>query len=185
MPPEPTRIAIVDVQYDGDSANAACVVAEGWSAHVSVEAVAVRCESIAPYRPGRFFERELPCVLRALGAVSSDFGVIVVDGYVFLDDAGAPGLGAHLYESLARTVPVVGIAKKRFRGSAFAVPVLRGESEQPLYVTAIGIDPTHAAALVRGMHGEHRIPTLVRTVDHLARGLPDAPSIGSKTKGTE
>ena len=38
--------------------------------------------------------------------------VIVVDGYVWLPD-GRPGLGAHLYESLARCAAVVGTRSPR------------------------------------------------------------------------
>jgi len=56
--------------------------------------------------------------------------VIVVDGYVRLPDA-RPGLGAHLYESLARCAAVVGIAKRPFKGigaSDGVLPVLRGAS---------------------------------------------------------
>jgi deoxyribonuclease V len=35
----------------------------------------------------------------------------------------------------------------------------------------VGIDPREAATLVAGMHGPHRIPTLLRRADQLARGL--------------
>jgi deoxyribonuclease V len=42
----------------------------------------------------------------------------------------------------------------------------------PLFVTAIGMDVADAAALVRGMHGAHRIPTLLGWVDRLAAGDP-------------
>jgi hypothetical protein len=33
------------------------------------------------------------------------------------------------------------------------------------------MDASAAAACVLGMHGRHRLPTLLRRTDHLARGL--------------
>jgi deoxyribonuclease V len=38
-----------------------------------------------------------------------------------------------------------------------------------LYVTAVGIDPRAAASNVRGMHGKHRLPTMIKRVDRLCR----------------
>ena len=54
-------------------------------------------------------------------------------------------------------------------------PVLRGDSSRPLFVTAAGMNPHGAAELVRGMHGPHRVPTLLKRADQLARGhaVPD------------
>lgn len=67
-------------------------------------------------------------------------------------------------------MPVVGVAKTAFKGSSFAVPVLRGSATRPLYVTAAGMDPEMAAGRVRAMHGPHRVPTLLKEVDRLSRG---------------
>jgi deoxyribonuclease V len=161
-------IALVDVGYAGDSAVAACVVADGWDRAVPVHTCTVRLEGIADYRPGMFYERELPPILAVLGACRGAPAVVVVDGYVWLDDAGREGLGAHVHDALG--VPVVGIAKRAFRGSSHAVEVRRGVSARPLYVTAAGADPARAAEAVRGMHGPHRIPTLLGLVDALSRG---------------
>jgi hypothetical protein len=41
----------------------------------------------------------------------------IVDGYVWLDDAGKPGLGAHLYQALGGRVAVLGVAETKFRGA--------------------------------------------------------------------
>lgn len=128
-------------------------------------------DQVAAYRPGAFFERELPCLLSVLRAVATKVRCVVVDGYVELDAAGAPGLGAHLHDALDRALPVIGVAKTAFRGAAFAAPVLRGQSRVPLYVTARGIELAEAERLVRSMHGPHRLPTLLLRADHLARGL--------------
>jgi deoxyribonuclease V len=83
--------------------------------------------------------------------------------------AGRPGLGAHLYQALGRRTAVVGVAKRRFHGAGDAVPILRGTSQVPLFVTAVGIDLAEAAEGVRRMHGAHRIPTLLKRVDRLSR----------------
>ena len=123
--------------------------------------------TFAEYAPGQFYLRELPCLLAVIDRLDALPRTIVVDGYVFLGPE-RPGLGAHLYDALAGNVPVVGVAKRPFR-DAFAVPVRRGESARPLYVTAIGLAVGEAAAHVRAMHGEHRIPTLLRRVDALSR----------------
>jgi deoxyribonuclease V len=64
---------------------------------------------------------------------------------------------------------VVGVAKRRFAGATDAVPVYRGLSRTPLYVTAEGISAVEAAHRVASMQGPHRIPTLLKRADHLAR----------------
>ena len=69
-------------------------------------------------------------------------------------------------------VPVIGVAKTSFRGSGFAQAVLRGTSQRPLYVTAAGMKPEIAAAHVLSMHGEYRIPTLLKRADQLCRSKP-------------
>jgi deoxyribonuclease V len=62
------------------------------------------------------------------------------------------------------------VAKTRFRTATHAVPVLRGRSARPLFVTSAGIGLTEAAELVHHMSGERRIPDALRLVDRLARG---------------
>ncbi len=95
--------------------------------------------------------------------------MVVIDGYVWLSEDRRPGLGARLFEALGGSVVVVGVAKTGFAGSAFAEPVLRGDSAKPLYVTAAGVEASVAAGWIRGMHGEYRVPTLLRRVDRLCR----------------
>jgi deoxyribonuclease V len=164
-------IAFVDVHYEEPRARAACVYATAWTDAESFAEWTVELDHVMPYEPGRFFERELPCLTAVLARAPEPPSTVVVDGYVILDRAGAPGLGAHLFEHFGGRIPVVGIAKHAFRGSDFAVAVQRGDSERPLFVTARGMPAETAAQLVATMHGEHRIPTLCTRVDHLARGL--------------
>jgi len=94
--------------------------------------------------------------------------VVVIDGYVWLDQSGRKGLGALLFEALNETVSVIGVAKNRFSGSN-GTDVFRGTSRKPLIVTAAGIDEREAARLIQLMHGQYRIPTLVKRADYVSR----------------
>ncbi|RBP42524.1 endonuclease V [Roseimicrobium gellanilyticum] len=160
-------IAFLDVHYQGDIAYAAAVVCDDLTASSPTLEKVVRVYHIAAYEPGNFFKRELPCLLAVLQACPP-VDHLVIDGNVWLDQ-GNMGLGAHLYETLLRKVPVIGIAKTAYRGSTDAHAVLRGTSQRPLYVTAAGMDPVVVAELVRHLHGPHRTPTLVTRADQLCR----------------
>jgi deoxyribonuclease V len=164
-------VAFVDVHYENGGAVAACAVAQTWSASTSIEERIARVAAVEPYRPGAFYERELPCLVSVLSLVRTPLRAVVVDGYVDLDELGAPGLGARLHAHLGGAVAVVGVAKTSFRGAAFARPVKRGGSRSPLFVTSRGIAPAEAERLVLAMHGPYRLPTLLARVDRLARGL--------------
>jgi deoxyribonuclease V len=163
-------IAIVDVHYTGDRARGALVVADDWTDAAPRETRVADVPVTAPYMPGALFLRELPPILEVLRGTMPD--AVVVDAYVSLGP-DRPGLGARLFEALNATgaiIPIVGVAKTPFRG-ATATEILRGASTRPLYVTAIGMDESDAAERVRTMHGAHRIPTLIRRADELARSL--------------
>ena len=96
--------------------------------------------------------------------------VIVVDGVVVLDDAGKPGLGGRLYEYLDQKIPVIGVAKTNFaQNVANKRAVVRGESTRPLFVTALGMDLDTAADLIKSMHGEFRMPSLLKELDRLTK----------------
>lgn len=156
------------------TARAAGVRFDDWSAEVPVDVIVELIADVAPYVPGAFYRRELPClwpVVRAAVARGS-LDVVVVDGFVDLgaDGEDKPGLGRHLYERLRADgldVAVIGVAKNPYRG-ADAVPVRRGDSEVPLWVSAAGWSNDDAADAVRRMHGAYRFPTLLRRVDQLA-----------------
>ncbi|MFO0548763.1 MAG: endonuclease V [Polyangiaceae bacterium] len=162
-------LACVDVGYGEESALAACLGFQAWSDAEEACCARVRITHVEPYEPGAFYKRELPCVLAALRALDRPVEVVVIDGYVWLSEGDSPGLGAHLFDALDRRVVVVGCAKTAFRGSSFALPVLRGHSQKPLFVTAAGVAPETAADWVRAMHGAHRIPTLLKRVDQWSR----------------
>jgi deoxyribonuclease V len=99
----------------------------------------------------------------------------VVDGYADLDSGGRPGLGAHAYAEFG--IPVIGVAKSRFRTATHAVPVVRGSSGRPLFVTATGMPSADAADLVRRMAGRYRLPDALRRADTLARTGPPAATM--------
>lgn len=161
-------IACLDVFYrdNGGASAAAVMIAEWASSEPALEKV-IAIDAVAPYQPGSFYKRELPCLLAVLAAVP-EATVIVIDGYVWLGE-GRPGLGAHLHEALGRKVPVVGVAKTSFQSATTACEILRGTSQRPLYVTAEGMPLDVAARHVRDMHGEHRLPKMLRRVDGLCR----------------
>jgi deoxyribonuclease V len=161
-------LACVDVDYRAEVTVAACVLFRDWSDAAEAGKLVERGPAAAPYEPGQFYRRELPFLLRVLGAVTEPLEAVVIDGYVWLGEA-RPGLGAHLYEALGRRVPVVGVAKTAFHENPAALPVLRGQSRKPLYVTAVGLEASAAAEQVRRMHGPSRLPTLLGRVDRLCR----------------
>jgi deoxyribonuclease V len=162
-------IACVDVDYRDSEAIAACVLFRSWTDAAATAERVERIAQVEAYEPGQFYRRELPCLLAVLEPVADSLEAVVVDGYVWLRDENTPGLGAHLYEALDRATPVIGVAKTRFVSATLALPVQRGGSQRPLYVTAAGIAPEVAAEHIRTMHGAYRIPTLLKRVDHLCR----------------
>ena len=170
-------IAILDVDYRDTGAVAAGVLARDWPDPAPAAEIVAHIPEVAEYVPGEFFRRELPCLLTVLDRCPQRPDLVIVDGYVWLGPDRA-GLGARLHEALGGAIPVVGVCKTCFLSAqAVAVPVLRGGSKQPLWVTAAGTDPTTAAEAVRTMHGPHRLPTLIRRADRLARSATPAEPV--------
>ena len=159
-----------DVHYlaSGGARAAAVVAADTFFSYLIADRIAVVPE-VEPYQPGRFYLRELP-PLRAVLDGLSGLGLLMVDGYADLDPFGRPGLGAHAHAELG--IPVIGVAKSRFRTATHAMPVLRGSSARPLFVTSAGMPRADAADLVRRMTGRYRSPDVMRRADTLARAGP-------------
>jgi deoxyribonuclease V len=165
-------ILALDVAYTDDTQGYAVAVAFAeWAAAVHAATYAATVSPIAAYEPGAFYKRELPCLLAVLAQVDlASVSCVVVDGYVTLGAEQRPGLGQRLYEALEGRISVVGVAKTRFLGVApQVVPVLRGQSKNPLYVTSVGLPVAEAARLVASMHGEYRFPTLLKLLDDLTK----------------
>jgi deoxyribonuclease V len=161
--------ACVDVHYHDDRALAACALFKNWSDAMPSSQFHTTISKIMPYIAGKFYLRELPCILKVLELVNENIDVLIVDGYVWLDDGRTPGLGAHLFHKLHGTTPVIGVAKTQYRQSKAAHKVLRGKSKKPLYITAVGIDPSVAASCIKKMHGKFRIPTMLKKVDQISK----------------
>jgi len=160
----------VDVHYDGDArAVAAGVLFADWASDRMARIETLAFDAVAPYRPGAFYARELPCLLALLDRIGDRPDAIVIDGYVTLGAEARDGLGAHLHAALGGAITVIGVAKSRFAGTPADTEVHRGRSRQPLYVTSRGIAPDTARSLIAAMHGPHRIPTLLGAVDRACR----------------
>jgi deoxyribonuclease V len=129
----------------GGAQAAAVRAADAAFVRVVAERTAV-LPQVLPYRPGQFYRRELP-PLRAVLDDLSGLDLLVIDGYADLDPARRPGLGAHAHAEFG--IPVIGVAKSRFRTATHAAPVVRGSSARPLFVTAAGMPSADAADLVR------------------------------------
>jgi deoxyribonuclease V len=163
-------ILALDTYYESGSAKTVCIMFNDWADALPAHELSEFLDSVADYEPGAFYKRELPCILSLLSKITLCEGdSIVVDGYVYLDDAGKLGLGGHLYEHLNRKFAVIGVAKTNFATNNTNKREIRGESEKPLYVTAIGIEVDEVAKNVRRMHGEYRIPTLLKLLDQRTR----------------
>jgi deoxyribonuclease V len=160
-------IAAFDVHYlaDGCASAAALLFAE----YKDAEPLATFTQFlsvVANYIPGEFYRRELPCIITLFEQFTETPDELIIDGYVMLGNR--PGLGQYLFKYFNGKIPVVGVAKTKFEGSE-GIKVFRGGSAQPLYVTAAGVNLFRAAESIRTMHGNHRIPTLLKQVDRLAR----------------
>ena len=162
-------LCAVDVHYEPDRARASCTVFAEWTSPASDAERVIETPPAEIYVPGQFFRRELPPLLAILGTLPALPDIVVIDGYVWLDADGTPGLGARVHGALG--MAVVGVAKTPYRGVVPAARVFRGGSAKPLFVSAIGLGLEDAADGVRRMHGAHRIPVLLKRTDHLARGL--------------
>lgn len=161
-------ICALDVHYTGTSARAAAVTFSAWEDVSPLHELIADIPHVAPYEPGKFYLREMPCLLAVLGKLPAPPRCVIIDGYVWLR-AGEPGLGHYLFEAMHSSIPVIGVAKTAFDGSPHAAHVLRGDSQRPLYVTADGLPLEMAAAHIHSMHGAYRLPALLKVVDSLCR----------------
>lgn len=170
-----TAVGAVDVHYNhSGGATAALVVYGELVLSTAIAEHVAQIVDVPLYEPGALFKRELPCI-EAVLALSMPLRLLIVDGYATLDPDGRPGLGAHAAEAFG--LPVIGVAKTRFRAATHAREVIRGTASRPLYVTAaggVGID--EAARIVERMSGSHRIPSALARVDRLSRSRASTSS---------
>ncbi len=161
----------IDVHYAEKSATCALVLFDYWQAATAIQTFISKTGDVEQYQPGEFYKRELPSLITAIQMVEQLPDSILIDGNVWISndiENPKPGLGARLYEALQRRSVIIGIAKTRF-ATGVGIEVFRGQSKNPLYVTAVGLNVNRAAQHVQEMHGKYRIPTIVRLADQLAR----------------
>jgi len=162
-------IAAFDVSYSDKKACAAAVTFDRFDASEPTAEYSASFPVQSDYIPGEFYRRELPPIVALIEKYDIRPDIVVIDGYVFLDGIEKPGLGARLYEYLHAKVPVIGVAKNRFKDLPEGFAVYRKGSIKPLYVTSVGIDLERAKQAVISMHGNHRIPAMLKRVDLLSR----------------
>lgn len=164
-------IVTIDVHYKADYAKTVLLFFENWQSENPSNVATHITKDVMEYEPGSFYKRELPCILNALQTVSLDaIEIIIIDGYIYVDNEGKYGLGGHLYEALDKKFPIIGVAKTSFQSNKdTVVEILRGESKKPLFVSAIGLDKEVAAMHVKNMYGNYRLPYLLKLMDQITK----------------
>ncbi|CAA0259162.1 endonuclease V [Tenacibaculum maritimum] len=161
-----------DTYYGDNFANTAVVGINDWGdATPSFELTEITTD-IQEYESGAFYKRELPCLLSVINKLNLNpkEDILLIDGYVILDDDGKLGLGGYLFNELKGKTPVIGVAKNNFHTlNKLKKEVFRGQSKKPLYITTLGFDLEKASFHILNMHGEYRIPTILKDVDSLSR----------------
>ncbi|MBT34429.1 MAG: endonuclease V [Thalassobius sp.] len=161
-------IALFDVDYREDKAHAAAVIIENWQSEDPFRIYTKIIDNIEAYQPGEFYKRELPCLVSLISLFEEKISVLVVDSYVWVKSK--KGLGGYLYDHFQGKYPVVGVAKSRFADNdENCVELLRGESNNPLFISAIGTDLIDAKDNVAKMTGEFRMPAMLKLVDRLSK----------------
>ncbi len=163
-------ILATDIHYKETYAKAVCVTFD-WEDAVPEKIYTATIDEVAPYVPGEFYKRELPCILKVLAQIDLEsIEAIIVDGHVFIHDDKKYGLGAYLWEALDKKIPIIGVAKRSFVNTKnVSTPILRGSSENPLFVSCIGIDKKTVLEKINLLHGEHRMPTILKLLDTVTK----------------
>ncbi|MFE2496976.1 endonuclease V [Streptomyces scopuliridis] len=187
-PPGAGLVTGVDVAYDDarDVVVAAAVVLDAATLTVVEEATAVGTVAF-PYVPGLLAFREIPTVLAALEALTSDPGLVVCDGYG-LAHPRRFGLAAHL--GVLTGLPVIGVAKNPFtfsyeqpggrRGDSSPLLADDGEEVGRALRTQEGVKPVfvsvghrvglaNACAHTLWLARDYRLPESTRRADALCR----------------
>lgn len=162
-------IACLDVHYYDDYACAAAVVFNTWSSTAPIKEYSEVIQWNKKYKSGKFYQRELKPLLKIIEIIEEPIQLYIIDAYCYLSDDHSPGLGVFLYKALNEQVPVVGVAKNRYKNTHIAEVVFRGQSKKPLYVTSVGISQVQAASNIAIMAGKFRIPDLLKIADQRAR----------------
>ncbi len=160
-----------DTYYYENFARTVCIAFEEWSSEKETKIFSENTDIVSDYESGAFYKRELPCILSLLSKINlQENDIIIVDGFVSLDNEGKMGLGSYLFDALDQKIPIIGIAKNNYSAADDKRrTIFRGESKTPLFLTAVGIDVDEIKSKVEQMHGLYRIPTLLKKLDQLTR----------------
>ena len=156
----------------GEGAMAAAVAFDAWDALEASQTYTCQIGQIEKETRGELDLRDLPGLLQLLRVHGLQPELIVIDGFVHLDSDETPGLGRHLHHALEGRTAVIGVAKTGLPGLPAQFEVFREEETRPLVVTCIGIDLGAAKARLRAMHGQRRVPTLLKLVARIAKAPP-------------
>lgn len=164
-------ILAFDTYYNKNTAKTVCLSFKDWNSEDNYEIFTETISGIEEYVSGEFYKRELPCILSLISKIDiENIDLIIIDGFVYLNDDKKFGLGAYLYEALNKNTPIIGVAKRDFATIDKNRQILfRGKSKNPLYITSIGIELDLASVKIKNMKGEFRIPTLLKEVDKLTK----------------
>ncbi len=164
-------IAAFDSYYFNDKVKTVCVLFPEWEDEEKATVYSKILDQAAPYESGQFYRRELPAILDLLHDLGREkVDLFIVDGFVWLDDNGQPGLGFHLHEQSGKKIPVIGVAKSDFAPLHLNKrTVFRGKTRRPLFITAVGIDLDESAAHIKKMDGKFRMPTILKQLDAITR----------------
>ena len=163
-------ILAIDVDYRDHCAVVAGVMFSDWEDTEANEIFTSTIDEMNEYEPGNFYKRELPCILQLLNEHKLKPSTIIVDGYVFLDGNKIAGLGKHLHDALDCKTIIIGVAKRAFKDISSEYAIYRGQSNKPLYVTAVGLDVDLAFDRIKRMNGKFRVPDLLKRADQVCRG---------------
>ena len=175
-------ILALDSYYKDDICNTSLVVFENIHSSEPVYTDTIYTKVTSDYIPGEFYKRELPGIIKILAKLKGEhvdiwnkITIIITDSFITLkhEDEVWGGLGQHLYDylkSIGEDKIIYGVAKSNFCDShLISYPVFRGTSSKPLYVQSVSTENTGVAFMIKNMHGEYRIPTMLKLVDQLSR----------------
>lgn len=175
-------VAFDTYYYNGFSYTVGGVFKSWGDKEVSYYATSIRTCIDAEYKPGELYKRELPAIMQCLATLNIDtIDTIIVDGFVWLSEDGKTlikGLGARLQDAIYNKYntkkTIVGIAKNRYHVKIpECVDLERGlVTAKPIFITCSESCLTeHYASQVKVMHGDYRIPSIIKAVDSKTREL--------------
>jgi len=159
------KLAIDVYYFNRSNAKAVGVCFREWESVEPAEIFTTNIDNVDEYESGNFYKRELPCIIKLLELINMEnIDAIIVDGYVYLENMSTPGLGLHLYNTIERKIPIIGVAKTYYHTN-IAEKIFGGKSKTPLYITSVGIEVGEAVKCIKNMYGDYRIPKLLQLLD--------------------